>query len=87
MEVKKIVVAGGGGQMGNGIGQVAAVSGFDVTLVDVSQAALDRGWAGSGRAWPGWSRRASSARTRRRPPAGASRSARTWTRPRRRPTT
>jgi 3-hydroxybutyryl-CoA dehydrogenase len=43
MDVKKIVVAGGGGQMGNGIGQVAAASGFDVTLVDVSQAALDRG--------------------------------------------
>jgi 3-hydroxybutyryl-CoA dehydrogenase len=43
MDVKKIVVVGGGGQMGNGIGQVAAASGFDVTLVDVSQAALDRG--------------------------------------------
>lgn len=43
MDVKKIVVVGGGGQMGNGIGQVAAASGFDVILVDVSQAALDRG--------------------------------------------
>jgi 3-hydroxybutyryl-CoA dehydrogenase len=43
MDVKKIVVAGGGGQMGNGIGQVAAASGFEVTLVDVSQAALERG--------------------------------------------
>lgn len=43
MDVKKIVVVGGGGQMGNGIGQVAAASGFDVTLVDVSQVALDRG--------------------------------------------
>lgn len=43
MDVKKIVVVGGGGQMGNGIGQVAAASGFDVTLVDVSEAALDRG--------------------------------------------
>ena len=43
MDVKKIVVVGGGGQMGNGIGQVAAASGFDVTLVDVSRAALDRG--------------------------------------------
>lgn len=43
MDVKKIVIVGGGGQMGNGIGQVAAASGFDVTLVDVSQAALDRG--------------------------------------------
>jgi 3-hydroxybutyryl-CoA dehydrogenase len=43
MDVKKIVVVGGGGQMGNGIGQVAATSGFDVTLVDVSRAALGRG--------------------------------------------
>ena len=43
MDVKKIVVVGGGGQMGNGIGQVAAASGFDVTLVDVSPAALDLG--------------------------------------------
>src|SRR6185437_13832139 len=43
MDVKKIVVVGGGGQMGNGIGQVAATSGFDVTLVDVSEEALDRG--------------------------------------------
>ena len=43
MDVKKIVVVGGGGQMGNGIGQVAAASGFEVTLVDVSQAALGRG--------------------------------------------
>ncbi len=43
MDVKKIFVVGGGGQMGNGIGQVAAASGFDVTLVDVADAALDRG--------------------------------------------
>ncbi|HET9970440.1 MAG TPA: 3-hydroxyacyl-CoA dehydrogenase family protein [Streptosporangiaceae bacterium] len=43
MDVKKIVVVGGGGQMGNGIGQVAAASGFDVTLVDVSPDTLDRG--------------------------------------------
>lgn len=43
MDVKKIVVVGGGGQMGNGIGQVAAASGLDVTLVDVSPDALDRG--------------------------------------------
>jgi 3-hydroxybutyryl-CoA dehydrogenase len=43
MDVKKIVVVGGGGQMGNGIGQVAAASGFDVTLVDISDEALARG--------------------------------------------
>jgi 3-hydroxybutyryl-CoA dehydrogenase len=43
MDVKKIVVVGGGGQMGNGIGQVAAASGFDVTLLDTSDEALARG--------------------------------------------
>src|ERR1700744_6377840 len=43
MDVKKIVVVGGGGQMGNGIGRVAAASGFDVTLVDTSDEALARG--------------------------------------------
>lgn len=43
MDVKKIVVVGGGGQMGNGIGQVAATAGFDVTLVDVDEPALERG--------------------------------------------
>jgi 3-hydroxybutyryl-CoA dehydrogenase len=32
----------GAGQMGAGIAQVAAVAGFEVTLVDVSQAQLDR---------------------------------------------
>lgn len=33
----------GAGQMGNGIAQVAAAAGYDVTVSDVSQAALDRG--------------------------------------------
>ena len=41
MSIERVAV-GGGGQMGNGIGQVAAVAGLDVTLVDVSQADLDR---------------------------------------------
>jgi 3-hydroxybutyryl-CoA dehydrogenase len=36
----------GAGQMGSGIAQVAAVAGYDVTLVDVSQAQLDRARAG-----------------------------------------
>ena len=32
----------GAGQMGHGIAQVAAVAGYDVTLTDISQGALDR---------------------------------------------
>jgi len=36
----------GAGQMGSGIAQVAAVAGYDVTLVDVSQAQLDRARSG-----------------------------------------
>ena len=36
----------GAGQMGSGIAQVAAVAGFDVTLVDVSDAQLDRAHTG-----------------------------------------
>jgi 3-hydroxybutyryl-CoA dehydrogenase len=33
----------GAGQMGNGIAHVFAASGFPVAMLDVSQAALDRG--------------------------------------------
>ncbi len=36
----------GAGQMGSGIAQVAAVAGFDVTLVDVSDAQLERARSG-----------------------------------------
>ena len=43
MTINKLMVVGGGGQMGNGIGQVAAVAGLEVTLVDLAQADLDRG--------------------------------------------
>jgi 3-hydroxybutyryl-CoA dehydrogenase len=39
--VKKVAVIGGG-TMGNGIAQVFATSGFDVALVDLSQAFVDR---------------------------------------------
>jgi 3-hydroxybutyryl-CoA dehydrogenase len=39
--IEKIGVVGAG-QMGHGIAQVAAVAGFDVTLTDISQDALDR---------------------------------------------
>ncbi|KAJ2365361.1 hypothetical protein H4S01_003286 [Coemansia sp. RSA 2610] len=42
--MQRIAVVGGG-QMGSGIAQVAATHNHDVTLVDVSQAALDRGRA------------------------------------------
>ena len=35
----------GAGTMGNGIAQVCAVAGFDVTLLDVSDTALERGMA------------------------------------------
>jgi 3-hydroxybutyryl-CoA dehydrogenase len=43
MNIQKIMVVGGGGQMGCGIAQVAAQAGFDTAIVDVDQAALDRG--------------------------------------------
>ena len=36
----------GAGQMGSGIAHVAAVSGYDVILQDVSQSQLERGLAG-----------------------------------------
>ena len=44
MEVKTFGVIGSG-QMGSGIAQVAAQSGFDVVLVDISSAALAKGLA------------------------------------------
>ena len=42
MEINTIGVVGAG-QMGGGVAQVAAMSGYEVLLQDVSQAALDRG--------------------------------------------
>lgn len=48
MEIRRIGVVGAG-TMGNGIAQVAAQSGFDVTLVDVVPAALERGLATIGK--------------------------------------
>ena len=35
----------GAGQMGNGIAQVAATSGFEVVMIDINQEAVDRGMA------------------------------------------
>lgn len=43
MAIDSVMVVGGGGQMGNGIAQVAAVAGLEVTLVEVAQPDLDRG--------------------------------------------
>jgi 3-hydroxybutyryl-CoA dehydrogenase len=43
MAIERIVVVGGGGLMGNGICQVVAGAGFQVTMVDLDEAALDRG--------------------------------------------
>jgi len=42
MDVKKIFVVGAG-TMGNGIAQTAALAGYQVTMMDVVPAALDRG--------------------------------------------
>ncbi|MEQ1875849.1 MAG: 3-hydroxybutyryl-CoA dehydrogenase [Bdellovibrionia bacterium] len=44
MTIKKVGVIGAG-QMGNGIAQVLAASGFEVVMTDVRQEALDRGLA------------------------------------------
>ncbi len=44
MDIKLFGVIGAG-QMGGGIAQVAAASGLDVILVDISQAMLDKGFA------------------------------------------
>jgi 3-hydroxybutyryl-CoA dehydrogenase len=42
MSINKIAVLGAG-QMGNGITQVAACAGFDVTMLDIKQEYVDRG--------------------------------------------
>lgn len=44
MTIQKIGVVGAG-QMGNGIAQVAAQTGFNVVMTDISSAALDKGLA------------------------------------------
>jgi 3-hydroxybutyryl-CoA dehydrogenase len=45
MEIKKVGVLGCG-LMGSGIAQVAAMAGFDVTVLEVEQQFLDKGFAG-----------------------------------------
>ena len=44
MSIKTIAVLGAG-QMGNGITQVAACAGYNVTMIDIEQAYVDRGLA------------------------------------------
>ncbi|MHC6225331.1 3-hydroxybutyryl-CoA dehydrogenase [Pseudomonas sp. X10] len=48
MTIQQIAVIGAG-TMGNGIAQVCAVAGYDITLIDVSEAALERGLATLGK--------------------------------------
>jgi 3-hydroxybutyryl-CoA dehydrogenase len=43
MAIENVVVVGGGGLMGSGIAQVIATAGFNVTIVEVDQGAIDRG--------------------------------------------
>ena len=45
MEIKKVGVLGCG-LMGSGIAQVAAMAEFDVTVLEVDQKYLDKGFAG-----------------------------------------
>ncbi len=44
MTIKKIGIVGAG-TMGNGIAQVAAVAGFETVMLDINQAAVDKGLA------------------------------------------
>jgi 3-hydroxybutyryl-CoA dehydrogenase len=43
MAIEHVLVAGGGGVMGSGIAQVVAASGLSVTIVEVDEAAIERG--------------------------------------------
>jgi 3-hydroxybutyryl-CoA dehydrogenase len=45
MEIEKVGVLGCG-LMGSGIAQVSAMAGFDVTVLEVEQKFLDKGFAG-----------------------------------------
>src|SRR3954452_14909242 len=45
MEIRKVGVLGCG-LMGSGIAQVSAMAGFDVTVLEVEQKLLDKGFAG-----------------------------------------
>jgi enoyl-CoA hydratase/3-hydroxyacyl-CoA dehydrogenase len=43
VEIKNVVVIGSG-QMGNGVGQVALMAGFNVTMVDIKDEYVDNAW-------------------------------------------
>jgi 3-hydroxybutyryl-CoA dehydrogenase len=49
IDIERVVVVGGGGVMGSGIAQVVAQAGFTVTVVEVDEAAIERGMARIGR--------------------------------------
>ena len=57
MAVHAIAVIGGGA-MGSGIAQVAAVAGLGVTLIEVSDAAVEKGLDRLGAIFRNWSPRA-----------------------------
>ena len=42
MSIEKIAILGAG-QMGNGIAQVAACAGYEVTMIDIKQEFVDKG--------------------------------------------
>ncbi len=44
VEIKNVVVVGAG-QMGNGIGQMSLLAGYNVTLVDIKDEYVDKGWS------------------------------------------
>lgn len=44
-EIEQVVVVGGGGLMGSGIAQVVAQAGFEVTIVELDEASIERGIA------------------------------------------
>ena len=50
MEIKKVGVLGCG-LMGSGIAQVCAMAGFDVSVLEVEQTFLDKGFAGIEKSW------------------------------------
>ena len=43
VEIKNVVVVGAG-QMGHGIAQMSLLAGYNVTLVDINEGFVDKGW-------------------------------------------